>query len=111
MSETILFKHSCGSTCNCKGIDIWCPKCKVGTLILNKEFHIVELTSINKKEKKYFNSGKRVGKKQGAVEELEKVKSELNKRVLESGWDNADRINLIKEFIDKRLLELQGVEE
>jgi hypothetical protein len=77
VSETILFKHSCGSTCNCKGIDIWCPKCKVGTLILNKEFHIVELTSINKKEKKYFNSGKRVGRKQGALEELEKLLGRL----------------------------------
>ena len=98
MSETILFKHSCGSTCNCKGIDIWCPKCKVGTLILNKEFHIVELTSINKKEKKYFNSGKRVGKKQGALEELKRI---------EEAWHHIGSKGVCN-YIEKRIKELSG---
>lgn len=100
MSETILFKHSCGSTCNCKGIDIWCPKCKVGTLILNKEFHIVELTSINKKEKKYFNSGKRVGKKQGAVEELKYLVSLVHP-------DCTDCL-ATKKFLEERIKVLGG---
>ena len=105
MSETILFKHSCGSTCNCKGIDIWCPKCKVGMLISNKEFHIVELTSINKKEKKYFNSGKRVGRKQGALEELYKLSYYCDKAQVDE--------RAIKRMILKRIKELEkeGVEK
>lgn len=74
MSDVILFKHNCGTICDCHGVDIWCPKCKVGTTISNGCFSIVELKSISYKQKKYFNSGQRLGRKQGVLEVWNEVR-------------------------------------